>query len=492
MKKVLTIAGSDSGGGAGIQADLKTFSAFGVYGMSVITAVTSQNTLGVSGFRAMPAEFVGQQMSDVLSDIGADATKTGMLANADIICEVAEKIREFKHENLVVDPVMVATSGDRLMEPEAEKALKDKLLPLALVVTPNIAEAEVLSGIRIANREDVEKAAQIIYGWGPKGVIIKGGHLSGEAIDYYYDGKEIYEYRSPRVDTKNTHGTGCTFSAALAACLALGMPLKKAIPIAKDYLYLALLNADSLGAGHGPTNHLAGYFDHSTKAIRPAKGLPAAKTENNSRKLTGRKLYVITGQEFAKGRPVTEVVSQALAGGAGIIQLREKKWTTRQLVEVGRELQRLARENNALFIVNDRIDVALAVDADGVHLGQDDMPVRMARRVIGPDMILGISAETVEEALTAEKEGADYIGFGPVFHTDTKPDAGTARGLELLAQVKKAVSIPVYGIGGIKLDNAAEVLSAGADGVAVITAVVGADDITLAAQKFIHIMEGGR
>ena len=258
MKIALTIAGSDSGGGAGIQADLKTFSALGVYGMSVLTSITAQNTIGVQGVHDLPPDFVGLQIDSVMQDIGADAVKTGMLSNAQIIKIVSKKIKEYQVRNLVIDPVMITKGGDRLLREDAVKELKEDLIPLAIVVTPNFSEAEVLSGLRIQNIEDVKEAAREIYKLGAKNVLVKGGHLlsSEEAIDLLYNGQTFSEFKAERIDTKNTHGTGCTLSSAIAAELAKGKEVEEAIKIAKRYITLAIKNSLTIGHGHGPLNHL--------------------------------------------------------------------------------------------------------------------------------------------------------------------------------------------------------------------------------------------
>lgn len=257
MKIALTIAGSDSGGGAGIQADLKTFFALGIYGMSVLTSITAQNTLGVQGVHDLPPVFVGLQIDSVMQDIGADAVKTGMLSNAQIIKIVSQKIKKYQVKNLVIDPVMVAKGGDRLLREDAVKELKEDLIPLAMVVTPNLSEAEVLSELRIQDIEDMKEAARKIYKLGPKNVLIKGGHiLSEQAVDLLYDGKTFKEFKAERFKTKNTHGTGCTFSAAITAELAKRKSVEEAIDTAKRYITLAIKNSLSIGHGHGPLNHL--------------------------------------------------------------------------------------------------------------------------------------------------------------------------------------------------------------------------------------------
>jgi len=260
VKRVLTIAGSDSGGGAGIQADLKTITVLGGFGMSVITALTAQNTLGVHGIHEVPANFVEKQFDAVATDIGVDAAKTGMLSSSEIMRTVAGKIEEYGIKKLVVDPVMVAKGGAMLIKQEAKKTLATVLLPLAFVISPNISEAEELTGIKITTVEDMKKAARAINRMGAKNVFLKGGHMSGDALDVLYDGRDFHELISERIDTKNTHGTGCTISAAIATGLAQGMDVFEAVKRAKDYITMAIKYSLCIGGGHGPTNHIAYLF----------------------------------------------------------------------------------------------------------------------------------------------------------------------------------------------------------------------------------------
>ncbi len=255
IKRAMTIAGSDSGAGAGIQADLKTFAALGVYGTSVITTITAQNTLKVVQVLELPPDLIAAQIDAVMSDIGADAAKTGMLANSEIIGVVAERVRSLGIPNLVVDPVMVAKSGDRLLQEQAVHALREDLLPLATVVTPNIPEAEVLVGYDIESMDDVHRAAREIARMGPANVVIKGGHGQGPATDLLYSEGLVREFTSPRVETKNTHGTGCTFASAIAAYLAMGRSVEQAVYHAKEYVTEAIKAAYPLGRGHGPVHH---------------------------------------------------------------------------------------------------------------------------------------------------------------------------------------------------------------------------------------------
>ena len=256
MKRALTIAGSDSGGGAGIQADLKTFAAHGVYGTSAITALTAQNTRGVSGVHVVPAEFVTLQIEAVVSDIGCDAVKTGMLATSAIVEAVSAAIEALDLPNLVVDPVMIAKSGDRLLDADATHAVRVTLLRLARVVTPNIPEAEVLSDIQIRTVEDMRAAGRRILAQGCEAVIVKGGHLGGdESTDVLIEQRKETLLTGARLATPHTHGTGCTFSAALAARLALGDTLDQAARRAKSYVTEAMKHGIAVGVGHQPLGH---------------------------------------------------------------------------------------------------------------------------------------------------------------------------------------------------------------------------------------------
>lgn len=256
--KALTIAGSDSGGGAGIQADLKTFQMLGVYGMSAITAITAQNTLGVHGIYDIPPEGIGQQIDAVVTDIGVDAAKTGMLSQPEVIELVAAKIKQHSIRHLVVDPVMVAKGGAALLAESARHALRTVLIPLSTLVTPNIPEAEVIAGMTISSLEDMKTAARrIVEELGARAAIVKGGHMSGEPTDVMYDGIEFRLFTAARYETRHTHGTGCTFSAAITAELAKGRTLSEAVETAKAFITEAIRDELGLGSGHGPTNHWA-------------------------------------------------------------------------------------------------------------------------------------------------------------------------------------------------------------------------------------------
>ncbi len=256
MRIALTIAGSDSGGGAGIQADLKTFHQFGVFGTTAVTAVTAQNTVGVLDWQALPAALVGRQIDALAADLPPDATKSGMLGSAAIIEMVAQRIAEHGLPNYVLDPVMVATSGDRLLDRDAEQLIVRRLVPLAGLVTPNLDEAAVLAGGEVRTPDDMERAGRALVQLGARAALVKGGHLAGaEVVDVLIAPGIARRFTRPRLETTSTHGTGCTLSAAVAAGLALGRPLERAVEDALDFVHRAIAAAPGLGKGHGPLNH---------------------------------------------------------------------------------------------------------------------------------------------------------------------------------------------------------------------------------------------
>ncbi|HEX5408442.1 MAG TPA: bifunctional hydroxymethylpyrimidine kinase/phosphomethylpyrimidine kinase [Gemmatimonadaceae bacterium] len=258
MRIALTIAGSDSGGGAGIQADLKTFQRFEVFGTTVITAITAQNTLGVRDWMAVPVALVEEQLESVVADLPPAALKSGMLADQAVLAAVARGIRAHRLAPYVLDPVMVATSGAPLLEATAIAAIRDELVPLATLVTPNIPEAAILTGFAIHDVNDMERAAHALVTLGAAAALVKGGHLEGdEATDVFHDGTTVRRFAHPRLNTQHTHGTGCTLSAAVAAHLALGVALTDAVERSLDFVHRAIATAPGLGAGNGPLNHLA-------------------------------------------------------------------------------------------------------------------------------------------------------------------------------------------------------------------------------------------
>ncbi|CAM8941798.1 unnamed protein product [Rhodiola kirilowii] len=463
---VLTVAGSDSGGGAGIQADLKACAARGVYCSSVITAVTAQNTAGVQGVSIISEEFVAEQLKSVLSDMKVDVVKTGMLPSTGIVKVLLQSLKEFPVQALVVDPVMVSTSGDVLAGPSILDCFREELFPVASIVTPNIREASILlGGAEVKTVSDMRSAAKLIHAMGPRNVLIKGGDLpaSMDAIDIFFDGKEFYELCSDRVHTQNTHGTGCTMASCIAAELAKGSLMLLAVKVAKRFVEAALEYSKEMAIGKGPQ----GPFDHFMKLKTSSKPLPF-----NPSQLF---LYAVTDSRMNKkwGRSMTDAVKAAIEGGATIIQLREKDSDTREFVEAAQKCLEICRKYSVPLLINDRIDVALACNADGIHVGQSDMPAHVARSLLGPDKIIGVSCKTPEHALQAWADGADYIGCGGVFPTTTKANNITVR-LDGLKAVCSASKLPVVAIGGIGVENAHSVMEIDCPnlkGVAVVSAL---------------------
>ncbi|MDE5803354.1 MAG: bifunctional hydroxymethylpyrimidine kinase/phosphomethylpyrimidine kinase [Lachnospiraceae bacterium] len=262
MKTVLSIAGSDCSGGAGIQADLKTFSAHGVFGMSVIVSVVAENTSRVIDIQDITPDMIGKQIEAVFEDIEVDAVKIGMLSSVACMEAAVGKIKQYRPKNIVVDPVMYAKNGSPLMDGEAVGTLIKRVIPLADVLTPNIPEAEKITGMEIATVEDMRAAAVKIHGMGAKAVVVKGGHAVGNALDVLFDGNEFFYFETARINTKNTHGTGCTFSSAIASGLAKGMSVQEAVKGAKAYVTTAIAHSLSIGKGNGPTHHFYDLYRH--------------------------------------------------------------------------------------------------------------------------------------------------------------------------------------------------------------------------------------
>ncbi|KAG6544521.1 hypothetical protein Mapa_014039 [Marchantia paleacea] len=485
VPRVLSVAGSDSGGGAGIQADIKTCAALGVFCTTAITALTAQNTTGVQGIYPVPAEFLEKQLKSVLSDIGADVVKTGMLPSADCI-ETLCSVLDLFPVRVVVDPVMVATSGDELAGAGILDALGKKLLPRADVVTPNLPEASILlGGASVGTLEEMRKAAAEIHKMGPRYVLIKGGHLSGsdDIVDILYDGSECHEYHGLRVESRNTHGTGCSLASAIAAELAKGSHVRQAVQAAKTYVAKTLQRSAKLTIGsgaQGPLNHV-----HQLNHWE-ILGEPHFRPDHLL-------LYAVTDSSMNKqwGRSTSEAVQAVIEGGATIVQIREKEADSGEFLEEAEASLKIARKYGVPLVINDRIDIALACDADGVHLGQSDLPISRARAILGPKKIIGVSCKTPEQAMRAWEEGADYIGSGGVYPTNTKQNNKTI-GVEGLRKVCEASPLPVVAIGGIKDHNVKEVMASPRpqqlQGVAVVSGLFNQPDVVVATQKFRAIL----
>ncbi|XP_006858483.2 thiamine biosynthetic bifunctional enzyme TH1, chloroplastic [Amborella trichopoda] len=487
---VLTVAGSDSGAGAGIQADIKASGALGVYCSSVITAVTAQNTVGVQGIHPVPEEFVAEQLKSVLSDMQVDVVKTGMLPSTGVIKVLCHKLKQFPIRALVVDPVLVATSGDVLSGPSTLDAFREELFPMADIVTPNVREASVLlGGFDIKTITDMCSAAKSLYSLGPRNVLVKGGDLpeSSDAVDIFFDGEHCHELRGVRVRTHNTHGTGCTLASCIAAELAKGSPMLGAIQAAKCFVEEALEQSKDLAIGNGPQ----GPFDHFFK-LRNHYARPCG-TRFKPRDLF---LYAVTDSGMNKkwGRSISDAVKAAIEGGATIIQLREKNIETKVFVEAAEASLEICRSYGVPLLINDRVDVALACETDGVHVGQSDMPVRTVRQLLGPNKIIGVSCKTPEQAHQAWLDGANYIGCGGVFPTNTKKNNPTI-GLDGLKNIFQSSLLPGVAIGGIGVENAHMIVEMGLPnlkGVAVVSALFDRLDISSETRRLLGVLETTR
>ncbi|KAG1664830.1 hypothetical protein FOA52_007088 [Chlamydomonas sp. UWO 241] len=579
VPRVLVVAGSDSGGGAGVQADLKTIMACGAFGATAITAVTAQNTAGVHGVHMVPTDFLMAQIDAVLDDIGCDVMKTGMLPDANTVRAVAAQVRRRRVPTLVVDPVMFSTSGSPLADDTVAGALLEHLAPLATLLTPNIPEARAL--LVAAGEADAAAALQHIMlgdAWGGGGasgpvhaeaavaameraaraivrisgcraVLIKGGHLAlgisssgtGSVVemvtDVLFDRETGYVARValPRVTTRATHGTGCTLASAMAAHIARGAPLEDAVRAARAYVQAALASSAHLTIGAGPQhpfNH--GYMLHgwgalddaaaAAAAARAGGGAGAAPAEAQQQAQQqqqgacggagqsppgrpqspggGRvdahamraalRVYAVTDPSCnaRAGRGMAEAVAQAVAGGATIIQIREKDVAGGDFLATARAAYQVCSAAGVPLIINDRVDIALACGPDvGVHIGQEDLPVAVARQLLGPGRILGVSTKTPEQAIAAVAGGADYLGCGAVHPTATKVKTRVI-GLEGLSEVVAvAGSVPVVAIGGMCAANAADAIAVGAAGIAVVRDIFLAKDGALAAAELRAIVD---
>ena len=479
----LTIAGSDPSGGAGIQADLRTFAALGVVGVSAITALTVQNSLGVQSVHPVPADLLAAQLDAILSDTKVQAVKIGMLGGAAQVRAVAAALSKYSLPNIVLDPVLASTGGVPLLDEEGRAALLTELMPLCDLVTPNLEEASILTAMPVDTLKMMQAAGEHLISLGVKAALVKGGHLSEEPNDLLVDSsghRQIYTDR--RIDTLHTHGTGCFLSSAIAAHLAKHFPVDQAVKQSKNLLTRALLSPVTVGDGHGYPDVFASVRTNSNARMR---------TYTERIKLL-HGLYVLTDPDIRPDRSAEATMRAALEGGATIVQIRDKHLSALQLIDSVKLLSTIAREANALFIVNDRVDVALASRVDGIHLGPDDMTPADARRLMGPGQLVGVSVATVEEARAAAPY-ASYFGVGAIFGTKTKLDAGAPIGVGRMREIKAAFpDIPIVAIGGINAGNIAEVAAAGADAAAVVSAVVAAPDMATATRELVMRFKAGK
>lgn len=470
----LTIAGSDPSGGAGVQSDLRTFAAFGAAGLSVITAITVQSSLGVQAVYPVEAEVVAAQLSALLEDTQPDAVKIGMLGGASQVQAVADVLRRFRPASIVLDPVLASSGGISLLDTAGRQLLLTELMPLCDLVTPNLGEAALLTGLPVHDTETLFAAGEALLAMGAKAVLVKGGHLPDLPQDWLLRlGSAPAQFQCPRVPTDHSHGTGCLLSSAIAASLARGVALDLAVRDAKAVVTEALRHPVILGQGRG--------YPDAAEAVRSMGAAPSRSHADRLGLFHG--LYVLTDPDLRPDRSAEQVAAAALAGGARVIQLRDKTLPTPELVVLARRLRRQVQAGGGLFIVNDRVDIALASEADGVHLGPDDLSPEDARRLLGPDKLVGVSTGTLEEARRAAPY-ASYLGIGAIFGTRTKHDAGDPVGVQRLREIKAAFPhIPVVAVGGINAGNLLDVSQAGAEAAAVVSAVIGASDMEEAVRE---------
>jgi hydroxymethylpyrimidine kinase/phosphomethylpyrimidine kinase/thiamine-phosphate diphosphorylase len=464
-----TIAGSDSGGGAGIQADLKALHALGVHGCSVITALTAQNTQGVQRVEFTSAGMIEAQLLSLQHDLPPAAIKIGMLGTTTAIKSVAEFLKQ-RDTYVVLDPVMVATRGGTLLEPAAFGSLRDDLLPRVDLLTPNLPEAEAFVSYRIDSPAEVEKAAGELLRLGVKSVLIKGGHGAGALCqDYWTNGRESAWLSSPRWEVEHSHGGGCTLSSAIAAGVARGLPELDAIVLAKAYTNHGLRFARRIGQGRGPLAH-GGWPDD------PAD-LPwiTAHAEQAQQRLAfpalepGFGLYPIVDR--------ADWVERLLALGVEMIQLRAKDLAGAALEDEVRRAVAAGRKANARVFINDAWQLALKFGAYGVHLGQDDLPTADLAALAAAGLRLGLSTHGYAEVARSLAVLPSYLAIGTVFDSPSKSFVHRPIGLEAFARLRKLVAQPVVAIGGITVERARDVRQAGADLIAVISDITKAPDL---------------
>jgi hydroxymethylpyrimidine kinase/phosphomethylpyrimidine kinase/thiamine-phosphate diphosphorylase len=479
MKKPITwtIAGSDSGGGAGIQADLKTINALGAMGCSVITALTAQNTLGITEIEFPSLSMLASQIAALKSDLPPAAVKIGMLGNAANIETVVQRLFPL-NAYIVFDPVMISSTGRALFEPRAINALIFKLLPLVHLLTPNIGEAEILLGQKIESEADMETAALDLLELGVKSVLIKGGHLPGDHCrDFWTDGARKAWLTSPRRNVTHTHGTGCTLSSAIAACRALGYNELDAVIVAKAYVNQGLRKGASLGEGRGPLAH-EGWPDSPDDL--PWLGAPS--------RLQAMFDFSSCGPEPIGFYPIVDRAAwleKLLPVGVRTIQLRIKDMNGEALEKEIRDAVAFARRFNARLFINDHWKIALKREAYGVHLGQEDLCDADLRTLSEAGLRLGVSVRSYTEAARVANLRPSYTAIGSIFATASKDIDYKPVGVEEFVRLRRLIRGPVVAIGGITLEKKAELKYAEADGFAVISDLLRASDPVARAKQWV-------
>ena len=471
---VLTIAGSDPSGGAGIQADLRTIDRSGLVGISVPTLLTAQTSLGVERVWPVEIESFVAQLSSLIEDIKPNAVKIGAVPSAKHAQNIARIVRKHKLTNVIFDPVISPTTGTSFSETSDHAEIFEALLPICTLVTPNVNEAAFLSATNLgpdSTDDDFQASARSIMLRGVKGVLIKGGHRGGDSVDTYYANNLVHQIRKPRIYTIHLHGTGCLLSTLIACGCAKGLTLNDAIIYASNSLDRSIRHTYKPGSGPGYPVHTPGAAMTTDHRKKPANCISQIASE-----IPMRGIYFVTEDPSTCVTSVEKMAESALAGGVTVVQLRDKTSSTDECVNLSKRLQKLCNAYGAMFIVNDRVDVALASRADGVHLGPGDMLPLDARQILGPYATIGVSVSTVDEARAAA-EYATYFGVGPIFRTSTKHDAGPAIGLQILQLLKEQFpSHPIVAIGGINKHNIVDVARTGVSMVALVSAISLAED----------------
>ncbi len=455
-----TIAGSDSGGGAGIQADLHTFQQFGVHGCSVITATTAQNSHTVTDIHTVPAAHVAQQIAALHSDLPARALKLGMLGSPDSIIKISDFLREFTG-SVICDPVCATTSGNTLLPNTSLSLLRQRILPYADILTPNLNEASLLLGTHITTPTQIVAAAVQLHQLGAKTVLIKGGHRPGMlSQDYWFNGQHGMWLHAPWVDTPHAHGSGCSLAAAITAAIALGHTALDAVIAAKAYVHQGLRLAQAYGAGPGPVAH-------APWPCAP-QDFPWLTSHAQHQRLTFARcnaplnIYAIVEN--------TDQLQRVLNAGITSVQLRIKQPSS-DLPQTITTAITLAKQHEARLFINDHWQLALAHGAYGVHLGQDDLITADLPALAAAGLRLGISCHSYRELAIAHTYGPSYIGFGPIFATSSKALTYAPQGLAALRTWCHLAPYPIVAIGGIDWTNLATVKACGADGTALLSAL---------------------
>ena len=485
---VLCFSGHDPSGGAGIQADIESIAAMGAHAATVITALTVQDTKNVQSFKATEAGLFLQQAEVIFDDMPVAAIKIGMTGSAEIVESIGQILDQHPEIPVILDPVLAAGGGLSLAGDDAAAkqalidALKQQIIPHCQLLTPNIPEALALTGT-----DNIDAAAAELLKLGTEAVLITGGHGNDEDIEHrLYTADKDVSFRNPRL-TGEFHGSGCTLASTIAANLASGQKLNSAVRAGLDFTYRSLEAAQALGRGQLIPKRF-NHHHHGSSAVRLISD-DASDTTRDER-LHG--LYAITDEQYI-GLYFAPAVEQALKGGARIIQYRNKSTNQSRRLQQAETLRQLCDQYNALLIINDDIELAKEVNADGVHIGRDDTELAQAREKLGTDKIIGVSCyNDIELARKAEEHGADYVAFGAFFSSSIKPEAAEA-GLALLQQARDELSIPLCCIGGITADNAAPLLEAGGHMLAVISDVFDQspeeDGILHAAERLSQLFE---